>query len=407
MLNKHKKSVHEGIKPYKCNNCDYETAQKAHLKKHIDSVHKGIKPFKCNMCKFEAAQEWNLNKHIESVHEGIKPYMCNNCEYETEDKHIKSAHEGIKSFRCNICEYETMIKTHLKWHVESVHEGFKPFKCDICDYETTLQKSDLTKHINSAHKGIKPFLWHICQFGSATKFLFKRHITSVHEKMNNIKKKPLKYCQANATTMYKSALEIYEASLGISNAVVVSDMKKNKSFVESQISFCQNCNQIFVKKDHNYNGHSCLASKQETLEKMEFVSDDLPNDQKGIKVEPSTLKQSEMSYSEDPLHIGTIVKNEFFEGNENQTPNQTSNYYVENMQSNKIEKIVNPCSDMNKVENHLKSNPGENLSEMSAINNAQFQIKEERINLDDLILPSSPRESMNIIKEEIMETFEG
>ena len=126
-----------------------------------------------------------------------------------------------------------------------------------------------------------------------------------------------------------------------------------------------------------------------------------------IKVEPSTLKQSEMSDSEDPLHIGTIVKNELFEGNENQNPNQTSNYYVENMQSNKIEKIVNPCSDMNKVENHLKSNPGENLSEMSAINNAQFQIKEERINLDDLILPSSPRESMNIIKEEIMETFEG
>ena len=124
----------------------------------------------------------------------------------------------------------------------------------------------------------------------------------------------------------------------------------------------------------------------------------------GIKIEPSTLKQSEMSDSEDPLHIETIVKNEFFEGNENQNPNQTSNYYVENMQSNQIEKIVNPCSE---VKNHLKSKPVENLSEMLAVNNAQFQIKEERIDLDDLILPSSPQESMNIVKEEIMETFEG
>ena len=126
----------------------------------------------------------------------------------------------------------------------------------------------------------------------------------------------------------------------------------------------------------------------------------------GIKIEPSTLKQSEMSDSEDPLHIGPIVKNEFFEGNENLNPNQTSNFYVENMQSNQIEKIVNPYSDMNEVKNHLESIPSVNLSEMSAINNAQFQIKEERINLDDLILPSSPQESMNIVKEEIMETFE-
>ena len=60
-----------------------------------------------------------------------------------------------------------------------------------------------------------------------------------------------------------------------------------------------------------------------------------------------------MSDSEDPLHIGTIVKKEFFERNENQNPNQTSNYYVENMQSNQIEKIVNPFSDMNKVKTHL------------------------------------------------------
>ena len=121
----------------------------------------------------------------------------------------------------------------------------------------------------------------------------------------------------------------------------------------------------------------------------------------------NTDPASEMSYSEDPLHIGTIVKNELFEGNENQNPNQTSNYYVENMESNQIEKIVNPFSDMNEVKNHLKSNPSENLSEMSVINNAQFQIKEERIDLDDLILPSSPQESMNIVKEEIMEIFEG
>ena len=394
--------------PFKCNTCQFETSRYVLLNQHKKSVHEGIKPYKCNNCDYETADNWKLKKHRKTVHEGIKRYRCNKCEYQTAekgnlDKHIKSSHEGIKSFRCNICEYETLIKTHLKWHVESVHEGLKPYKCNHCDYET-MQNSDLKKHINSAHKEIKPLKCHICQFKSATKFDLKRHITYAHEKMNVEKKNPLEYCQGNAT---KSALEIYNASVGISSSIVVSIIKKNKSCV----SFCQNCNQIFVKKDHDHNGHSCLASKQETLEKTEFVSYDLFNDQKvcfqGIKFEPSTLKQSEMSYSKDPLHIGTIVKNESFEGNEKQNPNQTSNYYLENTQSNQIEKIVNPFSGMNKVENHLKSNPGENLPEMSVINNAQYQIKEERIILDDLILPSSPQESMNSVKEEIMETFEG
>ena len=57
----------------------------------------------------------------------------------------------------------------------------------------------------------------------------------------------------------------------------------------------------------------------------------------GIKIEPSTLKQSEMSDSEDPLHIETIVKDEFLEEIENQNPSQTYNYHMDNMQSNQIQ----------------------------------------------------------------------
>ena len=46
---KHIDSVHEGIKPFKCKECDYEAAHKSSLKKHTESVHKGIKRFKSNM----------------------------------------------------------------------------------------------------------------------------------------------------------------------------------------------------------------------------------------------------------------------------------------------------------------------------------------------------------------------
>jgi KRAB domain-containing zinc finger protein len=59
------------MKEFKCNICDYETAQSYNLKKHIDSIHKRIKPYECNMCEFETAHKPHLRKHINSVHEVI------------------------------------------------------------------------------------------------------------------------------------------------------------------------------------------------------------------------------------------------------------------------------------------------------------------------------------------------
>merc|ERR1719362_2115847 len=68
----HTNSAHEGIKPFKCNKCDYKTAQKAHLKKHVDSVHEGIKPYKCNICDYRTAEKTKLTIHTNSVHEKKK-----------------------------------------------------------------------------------------------------------------------------------------------------------------------------------------------------------------------------------------------------------------------------------------------------------------------------------------------
>ena len=44
-------------------------AQIAPLKRHEASVHEGKKPFKCNICDVEFAQKSKLNIHIISVHE--------------------------------------------------------------------------------------------------------------------------------------------------------------------------------------------------------------------------------------------------------------------------------------------------------------------------------------------------
>ena len=70
----HIHSVHEEIKPFKCNFCDFETAKKQNIKNHIECIHEGKKPFKCNICDFETAQKRNLKNHITRVHEGKKPF---------------------------------------------------------------------------------------------------------------------------------------------------------------------------------------------------------------------------------------------------------------------------------------------------------------------------------------------
>ena len=45
----HKRSVHEGIKDYKCPTCGEAFAQAGILKKHIRSVHEGVKDT-CTIC---------------------------------------------------------------------------------------------------------------------------------------------------------------------------------------------------------------------------------------------------------------------------------------------------------------------------------------------------------------------
>ncbi len=50
---------HTGIKPFKCDACDYATVERSHLKVHV-RVHTGEKPFKCGSCEYATAQSSTL-----------------------------------------------------------------------------------------------------------------------------------------------------------------------------------------------------------------------------------------------------------------------------------------------------------------------------------------------------------
>ena len=93
-----------------CNICDYETAYKSMLQKHIKSVHEGIKEFKCHKCPYETVQSHHLKKHIETVHEGIKPFNCNICEYKAGQKSDLKKHMSVHKIKP---EYKVDILGHI------------------------------------------------------------------------------------------------------------------------------------------------------------------------------------------------------------------------------------------------------------------------------------------------------
>ena len=65
---KQQESVHEGVKPFKCIICTFETGNKTNLKIHIDSVHEGIKPFKCSICNFNKLMKEGSLSNVKFKH---------------------------------------------------------------------------------------------------------------------------------------------------------------------------------------------------------------------------------------------------------------------------------------------------------------------------------------------------
>jgi len=97
----------------------------------------------CPRCGKMHRNEDHLEKHIMVEHEGIKPYLCDICGYDTKlkvkmDLHMATKHneDKVMSYVCEVCDYKCGNQLHLRAHLQIVHlEGLTPFECGVCQYQ--------------------------------------------------------------------------------------------------------------------------------------------------------------------------------------------------------------------------------------------------------------------------------
>ena len=104
---------------------------------HVTAVHQGLKEYKCEECNQEFARPASLRSHIDTVHEGKKPYKCDRCDKRFSHSgsiadHITAVHEGLKPFKCELCEdFASGTRQGLRAHVRNIHDGRITFKSQL------------------------------------------------------------------------------------------------------------------------------------------------------------------------------------------------------------------------------------------------------------------------------------
>ena len=78
-------------------------------------------------CQKSFCQQLKLKKHIQTVHEKLRPFKCEHCQRSFGDKgdltrHVKIVHDEVRPFSCELCKKTFGTKRQLKPHIGTVHE---------------------------------------------------------------------------------------------------------------------------------------------------------------------------------------------------------------------------------------------------------------------------------------------
>uniref|UniRef100_A0A8C2EI12 Zinc finger and AT hook domain containing n=1 Tax=Cyprinus carpio TaxID=7962 RepID=A0A8C2EI12_CYPCA len=146
-----------GKRASKCPYCDcFFTRNGADLQQHI-WAHEGLKPYKCSQCDYASRSKSNLKAHM-NRHSTEKTHLCDLCGKKFKSKCTLKSHKLMhtadgKQFRCTECDFTAALRPHLLRHMEQ-HAAFKPFRCAHCHYSCNISGS-LKRHYNKKHPNVQ------------------------------------------------------------------------------------------------------------------------------------------------------------------------------------------------------------------------------------------------------------
>ena len=209
----HIASVHEKLRPWKCDVCPRDFGTKGSLKLHVERVHMGLRPKICEECgsSFKSSTELKLHKIRAHTKEGLqKHHMCDECGASytmltTLNKHVRRVHRQEKNVQCPRCPEKWFFsKCRLNAHIRGVHQLDKKYACSSCD-RGFANNGDLRHHISVFHLKVKSYRCKVCNTfftkGSSLSYHIgvqhmgftqadakrKRHLARKHEAFEHIK----------------------------------------------------------------------------------------------------------------------------------------------------------------------------------------------------------------------------
>ena len=164
-----------------CAICGYKNTAR-HLKRHIRIVHEKVKNYACEECEYRAGTRWDLDRHANRAHGKAKVWSCEKCDFTTEGykqlrQHVKSDHEKEEK-TCKYCGEEFQGKFNLDRHVKQVHQRVKDYACEECEYRAGT-RWDLGLHVKQIHEKAK---CKRCDFTAEGAKQLRQHVKNHHGK---------------------------------------------------------------------------------------------------------------------------------------------------------------------------------------------------------------------------------
>ncbi|KAG1652071.1 Zinc finger protein 737 [Nymphon striatum] len=185
ILQLHKETVHDKIRPFLCNFCGHCAANRSSLKMHL-RVHTGEKPYNCDICNYKTSDHNSLRRH-KMRHSGEKPYKCPNCHYaciqsSTFKAHLKKKHNGQNGgllHSCKHCSFKTIKSEILESHMFERHGdalGSKPMTSQNTHSSFDNEQDNVPVHSCK-----------FCNFTTIKSDVFESHMFKFHESISTAK----------------------------------------------------------------------------------------------------------------------------------------------------------------------------------------------------------------------------